>query len=63
MKHTIIGGFLVLGGCIIFSCCTLYLAFQGRIPSDVQGEKLLSIILMIAGVGLMVYGGLNGKPD
>ena len=58
MKKTIIGGFLFLGGCIIFSCCMLYVAFEGCVPSDVQVEKLFSVFLLVLGVGLMVYSSI-----
>lgn len=55
MKKVIVGACLFLSGSIIFSFCMLYPAFQGCVPSDVQGEKLLSIILLIAGGCLMGY--------
>ena len=63
MKKTIMGGLLFLGGCIVFSCCKLYVAFEGRSPHGVQGEKLISVFLMVIGAGLMVYSLLKERHD
>lgn len=61
MKNIIAGASLFLSGCIIFSFCILYSAFQGCVPSDVQGERVFSIILLVVGGCLMGYELLKGK--
>ena len=61
MKKTIAGACLFLSGSIILSVCILYPAFQGCVPTDVQGEKFLSIILLIAGGCLMGYDLLKDR--
>ena len=63
MKETIIGGFLFLSGCILFSCCMLYTAFEGCVPSDVRGEKLMAVFLLVVGAGIMTYSALKDRRD
>ena len=49
MKNTIIGACLFLAGSIIFAACIIYPAFEGCVPSEVFGERLLSIAMLIVG--------------
>ena len=63
MKNTVIGAALFLAGSIIFSACILYVAFEGCVPSEVQGEKLLSIVMLILGGCIMGYELLKSKKD
>ena len=55
MKQILIGGFLFLGGCIIFAACLICPCFEGVVPSQVQGEKILSVLLMGIGIVSMAW--------
>lgn len=55
MKRTIIGACLFLAGSILFAACTIYPAFEGCVPSEVFGEKLLSIAMLVLGGCLLAY--------
>lgn len=63
MKNVVIGAVLFLAGSIIFSACMLYGAFEGCVPSEVRGENLLSIVMLILGAFLMGYELLRSKKD
>ena len=55
VKRTIIGACLFLAGSILFAACTIYPAFEGCVPSEVFGEKLLSIAMLVLGGCLLAY--------
>ena len=55
MKNTMIGACLFLAGSIIFAACILYPAFEGCVPSEVFGERLLSIAMLMIGGCLLAY--------
>ncbi len=55
------GGFLFLGGCIIFSLCMVVAELEGFVPSDIAWERFLSCVFMIAGIVFMVLGTLAEK--
>ena len=55
MKNTIIGACLFLAGSIIFAACIIYPSFEGCVPSEVFGERLLSIAMLIIGGCLLAY--------
>lgn len=63
MKKIIVGACLFLSGSIIFSFCLLYTAFEGCVPSEIQGERFLAIVLLITGGCLMGYDLLKGRED
>lgn len=54
MKRTLVGCSFFIGGCVIFSACVICASLEGIVPSDVQGEKLLSILFMLLGVTVIV---------
>lgn len=55
VKRTIIGACLFLAGSILFAACMIYPAFEGCVPSEVFGEKLLSIAMLVMGGCLLAY--------
>lgn len=63
MKKIVAGGFVFLGGCVIFASCVIYRAIPGRLSAMIEGENLFSIVLMLAGGGLMAYDQLKVLYD
>ena len=63
MKKIIAVGFVFLGGCMIFSGCIIYDAIPGNTHSIIEGEILFSLVLMLAGGGLMAYDQLKVLYD
>lgn len=55
VKRTIIGACLFLAGSILFAACTIYPAFEGCVPSEVFGEKLISIAMLVLGGCLLAH--------
>ena len=55
VKRTIIGACLFLAGSILFAACTIYPAFEGCVPSEVFGETLISIAMLVLGACALAY--------
>ena len=55
MKRTIIGACLFLAGSMVFAAWRIYPAFEGGGPSEVFGEKLISIAMLVLGGCLLAY--------
>lgn len=55
VKRTIIGACLFLAGSILFAACMIYPAFEGRVHSEVFGEKLISIAMLVLGACALAY--------
>ena len=55
MKQIVTGGIFFLGGCILFAACMICTAFDGVVPSDVQSEQFLAILLMIVGAAILIH--------
>ena len=56
MKRVLAGSSLFVSGSIIFAACTICASFEGVVPSEVQGERLMAGLLMIAGIVVMIWG-------
>mgnify|MGYP003292912544 CR=1 FL=1 len=56
MKRVLAGSSLFVGGSIIFAACTICASFEGVVPSEVQGEKFIAGLFMVAGIAAIIWG-------
>lgn len=61
MKRTLTGACMFLGGCMIFSAYMVCVSFEGVVPSDMQGERAMSILLMLIGMVIIGWEAVHEK--
>jgi formate hydrogenlyase subunit 3/multisubunit Na+/H+ antiporter MnhD subunit len=56
MKQLIAGGFLFIGGCILYAVGTLGFADSAVGTSDMQAPMYIGIVVMLAGITMGILG-------
>jgi hypothetical protein len=56
MKQLIAGGFLFIGGCILYAVGTLGFADSAVATSDMQAPMYIGIVVMLAGITMGILG-------